>query len=326
MELSCPMSSLDILDHARVWGLIWTCLLLFPFLLALWPTQALPLASSAQTHPLVLFRSLSAFVLSPLPILFVHLFNLYLFVLPFDLLLSTHLLSLPAKKLMDLAMLSRLLISTTMLHVFLSFTQIPASLPWDLWHASPRHSSCSTLSSLHSTTFLCPRMEREQDSGNHSQCANSRGRSQVLLSAQGGRPDSQLAGWRASECNKIPSHPWLLISLDFIMGLPECNGYDAIWVVIDWLTQQAHFVPTTTTLNAKALATLYVSNIVKLDDTAKPIISDHGLVFILSLWKGMQSILGTSTKFSTAYHPQTNGQTKCINAILKNYLCHFASY
>ena len=124
----------------------------------------------------------------------------------------------------------------------------------------------------------------------------------------------------------IPSRPWQSISMDFIMGLPLSHAFDAIFVVVDRLTKQSHFIPTTTTVDAPALAWLYLSNVVKLHGIAESIISNCGSVFVSSFWKALQDLLHTELKFLTAYHPQTDGQTECVNAILENYLRHYCSY
>ena len=124
----------------------------------------------------------------------------------------------------------------------------------------------------------------------------------------------------------IPSRPWQSISMDFITGLPPSHAFDAILVIVDRLTKQSHFIPTTTTVDAPALAWLYLSNVVKLHGVAESIISDRGSVFVSSFWKALQHLLHTDLKLSTAYHPQTDGQTERINAILENYLRHYCSY
>ena len=124
----------------------------------------------------------------------------------------------------------------------------------------------------------------------------------------------------------IPSRPWESISMDFITGLPESHAFDAILVVVDRLTKQAHFIPTTTNVDAPALAWLYLTHVVKLHGIADSIVSDRGSVFISSFWKALQDLLHTTLKFSTAYHPQTDGQTERVNAILENYLRHYCSY
>ena len=125
---------------------------------------------------------------------------------------------------------------------------------------------------------------------------------------------------------QIPDTPWSSISMDFITGLPTSHSFDSVFVVVDRLTKQAHFTPTTTDIDAARLASLYISTIVRLHGVPDSIISDRGSVFVSSFWRELQSRLGTKTKYSTAFHPRTDGQTERVNAILESYLRHFCSY
>lgn len=114
--------------------------------------------------------------------------------------------------------------------------------------------------------------------------------------------------------------------MDFITGLPTSHGHDTILMVVDRLTKQSHFIPTTTELDTPALTQVYLHNILRLHGIPESIVSDRGSVFISSFWQSLQSLMGLKLKFSTAYHPQSDGQTECVNAILKNYLHHYCSY
>ena len=107
--------------------------------------------------------------------------------------------------------------------------------------------------------------------------------------------------------------------MDFIVGLPRI-GYDSIWVVVDRLTKAAHFIPVKTTYNSVVLAELYMSWIVCLHGVPKKIISDRRTQFTSYFWQQLHEALGTHLKFSSAYHPQIDGQTKRSNQILKDML------
>ena len=124
----------------------------------------------------------------------------------------------------------------------------------------------------------------------------------------------------------VPDTPWSSISMDFITGLPPSHAFNSIFVVIDHLTKQSHFIPTTTNIDAAGLASLYLSNVVHLHGVPDSIISDHGSIFVSSFWQEIQSCLGTKTKYSMAFHLRTDGQTEQVNAILESYLHHFCSY
>ena len=98
--------------------------------------------------------------------------------------------------------------------------------------------------------------------------------------------------------------------MDFFTGLPKTQkGHNAIWVVVDRLSKIAHFLPVPEDISAYQLADLYISRIVSLQGVPKRIISDRGSLFISKFWESLQQAMGTRLSFSTAYHPQTGGQT-----------------
>ncbi|XP_066165912.1 uncharacterized protein [Oryza sativa Japonica Group] len=120
---------------------------------------------------------------------------------------------------------------------------------------------------------------------------------------------------------QIPEWKWEEIGMDFITGLPRTSsGQDSIWVVVDRLTKVAHFVPVHTTYTGKRLAELYLSRIMCLHGVPKKIVSDRGSQFTSKFWQKLQEELGTRLNFSTAYHPQTDGQTERVNQILEDML------
>jgi hypothetical protein len=119
----------------------------------------------------------------------------------------------------------------------------------------------------------------------------------------------------------IPSWKWEDISMDFIVGLPNTSQrHDSIWVIVDRLTKTAHFLPVHTTYNAKKYAEIYLDQIVRLHVIPKTIISDRGAQFIARFWEQLQHSLRTKLIQSSAYHPQTDGQTERINQILEDML------
>jgi hypothetical protein len=119
----------------------------------------------------------------------------------------------------------------------------------------------------------------------------------------------------------IPSWKWEDISMDFIVGLPNTSQrHDSIWVIIDRLTKTAHFLPVHTTYSAKKYAEVYLNQIVQLHGVPKTIISDRGAQFIARFWEQLQYALGTKLIRSSAYHPQTDGQTERVNQILEDML------
>ena len=89
---------------------------------------------------------------------------------------------------------------------------------------------------------------------------------------------------------------------------------------MDTLTKVAHFIPIHTTFRVDQLAQLYVSRIVNLHGVPKTITSDRGSLFTSTFWSRLHQALGTALKYSTAYHPQTNGQAERVNQILEDML------
>ena len=119
----------------------------------------------------------------------------------------------------------------------------------------------------------------------------------------------------------IPSWKWEDIAMDFIVGLPRTpQGYDSIWVIIDRLTKTAHFIPVKTTYPVKKYAEIYIDRIVSLHGVPKTIISDRGTQFVARFWEQLLQSLGTKLIRSSAYHPQTDGQTERVNQILEDML------
>jgi transposase InsO family protein len=109
--------------------------------------------------------------------------------------------------------------------------------------------------------------------------------------------------------------------MNFITGLPRTkNGHDSVWVIVDQLTKVAHFIPVRTTYGGDKLAKLYIDRIVKLHRVPRRIVSDRGTQFTSRFWKKLHEALGTKFYFSSAYHPETDGQTERINQILEDML------
>ncbi|KAL4017799.1 hypothetical protein IC575_021371 [Cucumis melo] len=119
----------------------------------------------------------------------------------------------------------------------------------------------------------------------------------------------------------IPEWKWENVSMDFITGLPRTlRGFTVIWVVVDRLTKSAHFVPGKSTYTASKWAQLYMSEIVRLHGVPVSIVSDRDACFTSKFWKGLQTAMGTRLDFSTAFHPQTDGQTERLNQVLEDML------
>nr|GFC34548.1 retrotransposon protein, putative, Ty3-gypsy subclass [Tanacetum cinerariifolium] len=106
-------------------------------------------------------------------------------------------------------------------------------------------------------------------------------------------------------------------------GLVVCcsrRRHDAIWVVVDRLTKSAHFLPIRKDYSVSKLAKTFQQEIVRLHGTPSAIVSDRDPSFASHFWKGLQKAWGTRLKFSTAFHPQTDGQTERTIQTLEDML------
>jgi hypothetical protein len=118
----------------------------------------------------------------------------------------------------------------------------------------------------------------------------------------------------------IPDMAWAHISMDFIEGLPKSQGKEVILVVVDKLTKYAHFIPLAHPYIVQTVANAFIDNILKLRGPPTLIISDRDRIFTSNMWKDIFKALDVKLRYSSSYHPQTDGQTERVNQCLENYL------
>jgi len=119
----------------------------------------------------------------------------------------------------------------------------------------------------------------------------------------------------------IPEWKWDVVTIDFITKLPKTpKQHDAIMVVVDKLTKAAHFIPIKTTHKAANIADIYMKEVARLHGVPKAIVSDRDPKFASNFWKGLFKGFGTNLNMSTAYHPQTDGQTERVNQVIEDML------
>ncbi|GKE63651.1 putative reverse transcriptase domain-containing protein [Tanacetum coccineum] len=135
---------------------------------------------------------------------------------------------------------------------------------------------------------------------------------------------------------EIPEWKWDNITMDFITKLPKSSqGFDTIWVIVDRLTKSAHFLPIRENDPLDKLARLYLNRIVARHGIPALIICDHDGRFTSNFWRSFQKALGTDISMSTAYHPETDGQSERTIQTLEDMhsilardglrICHWSS-
>jgi len=124
----------------------------------------------------------------------------------------------------------------------------------------------------------------------------------------------------------VPDFRWDSVSMDFIVQLPMTkNGKDAILVFVDRLSKMVHFPATNTTITAEDTARLFRHEVFRLHGMPRKIISDRDTRFMSAFWQEVCRLLSIQQGLSTAYHPQTDGQTERTNRILEVMLRHYAN-
>ncbi len=129
----------------------------------------------------------------------------------------------------------------------------------------------------------------------------------------------------------VPTHCWKHLSMDFVTGLPISTNwkgetYDSILVIVDLPTKMVHYEPVKVTIDALGLAEVIIDMVVRHHGFPDFFVSDRSLVFTSKFWSSLCSFLGIKRRLSTAFHPQTDGQTERQNSTMKVYFWAFVSY
>jgi hypothetical protein len=123
-----------------------------------------------------------------------------------------------------------------------------------------------------------------------------------------------------------PTGPWKGITCDFVVDLPVSHGYDSVLVFIDRLTKMSHFIPCNKTATAPDFARMFLDYVVRIHGLPDSIVSDRGSIFTSKFWKALSRMMGTKQRLSTAFHPQTDGQTERMNQTMEQYLRMYCNY
>ncbi len=128
----------------------------------------------------------------------------------------------------------------------------------------------------------------------------------------------------------VPTNRCKDLSMDFITGLPisanwKDDSYDLILVIVDWLTKMVYYVPVKVTIDKLRLAEVIINVVVYHHGVLESIITDRDLLFISKFWSLLCYFLSIKRKLSTAFYPQTDGQTKRRNRTMETYLRAFVN-
>jgi hypothetical protein len=124
----------------------------------------------------------------------------------------------------------------------------------------------------------------------------------------------------------VPDRPWDSVSMDMVVKLPKtARGHDSILVFVDRLTKYVHIVPTTEAMKAKGFARLFVQHVFANHGLPRTLISDRGTVWNNKFWRHVSKLLRVKHLMSTAYHPQTDGQTERTNRTLQDVLRNYVN-
>lgn len=118
----------------------------------------------------------------------------------------------------------------------------------------------------------------------------------------------------------IPDGSWQVLTMDFIEGIPKSGGFNCILVVVDKFSKYAYFLALSHPFTALDVAQTFIDNIFKLHGLPTAIITDRDKIFTSHLWQELFNKLKVELKISSAYHPQTDGQTERVNQCLETYL------
>ncbi|KAJ9522566.1 hypothetical protein QJQ45_008328 [Haematococcus lacustris] len=125
---------------------------------------------------------------------------------------------------------------------------------------------------------------------------------------------------------RISGYRWEHVSMDLVTKLPTgTHGYDAICVIVDRLSKMVHFVPCKESMNAMAFTRLFINNVFRLHGLPAEVLTDRGAHFNNKFWHAVKKLLGMKTNMSTAYRPQSDGQTERYNRVLEEMLRHYIS-
>jgi len=118
----------------------------------------------------------------------------------------------------------------------------------------------------------------------------------------------------------VPQGVWTDIALDFVEALPRVRGKSVILTVVDRFSKYCHFIPLSHPYSAESVAQAFFADIVRLHGVPQSIVSDRDTVFTSNFWRELMRLVGTKLHMTTAFHPQSDGQSESANRVIIMYL------
>lgn len=121
----------------------------------------------------------------------------------------------------------------------------------------------------------------------------------------------------------VLARPWEDLSLNFIGGLPSFRGFSIILVVVDRFSKGVHLGMLHSNHTASTVAHLFLDIVVKIHGMPHSLVFDRDPLFLSKFWQELFKLSGTKLRMSSAYHPQSDGQTEVLNRVIEQYLQSF---
>jgi hypothetical protein len=118
----------------------------------------------------------------------------------------------------------------------------------------------------------------------------------------------------------VPTTVWADVAMDFVEALPKVNGKTVILTVVDRFSKAAHFIPLSHPYTATSVARVFFAEVVRLHGILSSIVSDRDPVFTSSFWGELFRLAGVKLRFTSAFHPQSDGQSEATNRVIAMYL------
>ena len=136
---------------------------------------------------------------------------------------------------------------------------------------------------------------------------------------------SRYCWFRELEPLEVHYQPWSSISMDWIIDLPELNGYTQIQVIVDRFTKMVHLIPLLKWVITKDIAKIFLQQIWKLHRLPTDIVSNRDTKLTFHFWQVLMYMLDVKSKLSTAFHPETDGKTERVKQTIEQYLWQYCS-